>query len=400
MQEKLIIYLHANDLTEPSWAVLNGDGTVRQSAYRDAASGLAQIAEDKIIIVIVPQEEVLLTSAQLPKMPRSRLLQAVPYALEDELIAEVDTLHFALGENTSDHLPIAVVAHEKMRQWLDVLNTWNIKPDVMIPAAFALPHTENVWHVAMHEMAIVRMGVMRGFACDKKNLAVILEAANASASLPSVLRINHYAFETANDTLSMTLPIAIEEDASKAEDMINDFAQDVDVAAINLLQGVYAVKKSKLPQMNKIWRITSGLAIAWVLLLFLYPAVSYFVLKQRLSTINSQMAQIYKRHFPQANSLVAPKIRMQEKLQNLNEAMGENRVLLLLGYLGKAANTTSNIKFNRLDFQNGQLTLELTAATSEDFSAFTDYLNQQGLNVKQQNANLNGARINATLLVE
>jgi hypothetical protein len=46
------------------------------------------------------------------------------------------------------------------------------------------------------------------------------------------------------------------------------------------------------------------------------------------------------------------------------------------------------------------MTLELTAQSSEDFSAFTDFLSQNSLSVKQQNANLAGTRVNASVVVE
>src|SRR5689334_16197691 len=131
MQEKLIIYLNPTDLNLPSWAVVAADGVVRQSAHRDHATGLAHIAEGKEIIAIVPAEDVLLTKIQLPKMNRARLMQAVPFALEDELIADVDTLHFAVGEYEADkELTVAVVAQEKMQQWLGMLSSWQLKADV------------------------------------------------------------------------------------------------------------------------------------------------------------------------------------------------------------------------------------------------------------------------------
>jgi hypothetical protein len=90
---------------------------------------------------------------------------------------------------------------------------------------------------------------------------------------------------------------------------------------------------------------------------------------------------------------------MEEKLQKLRANIGENRLLLLMGYVGKAMSATPSITLKRIEFQNNQLTAELTAATSEDVAAFTDFLTQQGLTVKQQNANLAGTRINATVVI-
>ena len=61
------------------------------------AAALAEAALDRINIVIVPSEDVLVTTVTLPKMNRSRLLQAIPYALEEQVIEDVDTMHFAAG---------------------------------------------------------------------------------------------------------------------------------------------------------------------------------------------------------------------------------------------------------------------------------------------------------------
>ena len=353
------------------------------------------------LLSLVPSEDVLLTTTQLPKMSRARLAQAVPFALEDELIADVDTLHFAVSEYQSEgSLRIAVVAHDKMKQWLTLLQSWQIKPDYVVPSIFALPFIENSWTVALtREIAIVRTGAFEGVACYRDNLSeVLLAVLTVSSSL--LVRINNYTNLSLATELQQVLLISIEEECLKEDEIIRSVAEDVDASRINLLQGIYAVKKTKLPQMNKIWKLASGLAIAWVALLFLYPTISYFVLKHRMSGIDTQIAEIYKRNFPQANNVVAPKLRIQEKLQNLNEQMGENRVLLLLGYLGKGMSEIPNIKLSRFDFQNNQVTLELTASTSEDLSAFTNFLTQQGLNVNQQNAVLNGSRVNTTLIVD
>ena len=44
--------------------------------------------------------------------------------------------------------------------------------------------------------------------------------------------------------------------------------------------------------------------------------------------------------------------------------------------------------------------MELSAASPDDVNAFTEFLTQHGLTARQQNANLTGGRINATVVVE
>lgn len=399
MQEKLIIYLHAHDLASPGWAVVDAQGLVSQSAYQDSPDGLAAIAEGKEVIVWVPSQDVVLTQVTLPKMSRTRLAEALPFALEEQLIADVETLHFAHGEHQPDQaLSVMIVAHEKMQAWLSQLRAWNIEPHCLLPDMYGLPVVEGVWHIVINDLALVRTGPSQGFACDKNNLPALLEL-TASTALPERIAIHNYSGQA--HAIQIDMPTLIQEEHISREQFLSDLSRmGQSLPSKNLLQGKYAVKKSRLPQVDKLWKAITYVSCALIALLFLYPLTSYFILKQRVNSIDQEIAQIYKRQFPQAKNVVAPKMRMEEKLQKVSASRGESRLLSLLSYVGKGMMATPNVKLKRFDFQNGLLALELMAASSDDFSAFTSYLSDQGLVVKQKNATLAGERINATLEIE
>ncbi len=400
MQEQLIIFLHTYDSTRPSWVVMEADSSIKQCIRHGNPDELTFAAAEKEIIVLVPAEDVLLTVAKLPKMSRARFSQALPYALEEQLTSDIDKLHFAHGETQADgELPVAVASIDKMQEWITLLQSWQIQADVLSPVSLALPFDSTTWHVVNNEMAIVRTGLYQGFACDKINLNPLLNMALTSATLiPEGVHVHHYTHETSAEPLLIQTKST--EDFNPPDAYLTDLARHVSQSpTINLLQGPYRVKKAKFPRRVKIWRATAYLAIAWVLLLFFYPTVSYFILRARVNNMETQIAQIYKRHFPQSSNIVAPKLRMEEKLQKLNTQIGENKFLLSIGLIGKGMLDTPSIKLKHLEFQNNELILELTAGSSDDIAKFTDYLTQRGLNVKQQNANLTGARISATLVI-
>lgn len=401
MQQKLIIYLHNHDSARPDWVELDAETGIKQHVRHGNAEELASLALDKKVIVIVPAQEVVLTSAKLPKMNRSRLAQALPYALEEQLIGDVETLHFVPGETQADgNLAIAIVSKEKMLEWQALLQSWKVQADVLIPSSMALPVEENTWVILLKDMAIVRMSEYQCFACDSNNLNEFLDIAlHSSEQKPQSIHIYNYV---QNETASaLKIPVDMKEELHDAERMEIDLARHAtQFPYINLLQGQFKTKKSRFPEMRKMWRTSIYLAIAWVVLLFLYPTISYFILKSRVSGIDVQIAEIYKRHFPQATSIVAPKLRMEEKLHKFSVQSGETRLMLLINYLGKGMMQTPSISLKRLDFQDNHLTLDLTAASSDDFSKFTEFLTQQGLNVKQQSANLIGVRVNAVITVE
>ena len=71
-------------------------------------AALAGAAE---IVVLVPGEDVLLTEARLSARNRAQLLQALPYAVEEQLLDPVEDLHFAATAG-GDPLGVAVVARD------------------------------------------------------------------------------------------------------------------------------------------------------------------------------------------------------------------------------------------------------------------------------------------------
>lgn len=361
---------------------------------------VARLAMDRRVIVIVPAQQVLLTSARLPKMNPSRLMQALPFALEDEVIDEVETLHFVAGAKQADeNLPVAIVSKEKMQAWLNQLQDMKVQPDVLMPATFALPFEVNNWVIALHEMAIVRMSEYQGFACESNNLNEFLQIAlNTSQNIPNEIHIYNYTQHAVASTLS--LPVKIREDFHEEKQFEKDIADNaLKHPYINLLQGVYKSRKSRFPEIQKSGKTASYLVAAFMGLLILYPLISWFILESRASRLDTQIAEIYKRNFPHSSSMVAPRLRMEEKLKQINGS-SENRLLILLAYLGDGMKNIPGIHLKRLNYQQGKLNLELSASSSEDFSAFSEFLMNSGLKLKQENVNLLGTEVSAMVTVE
>ncbi len=394
MQEKLLIYLHAHDLTQVGWATITEQGKVSQSAYQDSLQGLSQFAQGKQVVVILPGEDILFLSVVLPKLSYSKLLRVLPFALEEQLTTEVENLHFALGEKTAENeWLVAIVAKEKMQQWLALLNEEQIEPTLFISSLHTLPVKENTVTAYLHnEMAYVRINKHQAFACDRSNLRAALSNLTASN-----LEVCNYTQTLCSHELPKDWQIT--ESQLPQEAMLESMSQGLSYASLNLLQGNYAVKSSGIEH-NRLRKLLVFSSVAFISILFLYPLISYFILSQQVRQVENEINQIYKYHFPQAKRVVAPKMRLKEKRQKLLSSAGENRFLVALSKIGKNLHAVSGIKLTRFDFQNNQLIIYIVASNTQDFSAFTDNLTKQGLSFKQQNATLTGERIDATLLIE
>jgi general secretion pathway protein L len=406
MQESLVIYLHAKNLDHPSWILFDEEGMVKENQFQGKLEDLLPLSINRYVQVCVPAQDVLLTQTILQKMPRSRLRQVLPYALEEQLIDEIDQLHFAIGEEEAGSLSVAIVSHVKMHEWSNLLTTLGLKPNEMISFIHFLPEDSDTWHIMwLDELMCVRTSSQKGFAADPINLPALLELMLAEIKTTEhPKKIIYYADQPILPA-NLTLPheIKIEYQAMPPQECLRVAGslsrQKKSSQAINLLQGAYAIKHPGL-YANYIFKIGTYLLTAWIGLILAYPVFSYILLKTRINGMDKEIAAIYQYHFPNAANVIAPKLRMTDKLKKLQIETSQQPLFTYLNYLAEAKTAVPAITLKRMTYQEDQLILDVTAPASTDLSSFTNSLTQHGAAVKQQNANFTGSEINATLLIE
>ncbi|NJM13673.1 MAG: hypothetical protein HC889_19065, partial [Synechococcaceae cyanobacterium SM1_2_3] len=168
---------------------LDADGSIQRGPLTD----LAPQASGASLILIAPGEAVTLHRALLPSPKRSTWARAIPYALEDQVAEDIETLHFALSALPDGaHLPAAVVAHDALRGWLDRCNQAGLTPTAIVPEPLLLPWREGEWSVLLEpQRVVVRTGSWEGFATERDLLELLLNQAlvEAGDAKPQRLRV-------------------------------------------------------------------------------------------------------------------------------------------------------------------------------------------------------------------
>lgn len=380
MQKRIFIYLHTTPTLQASWIILDAFNKITASVERGELEKLT-VDKDCDVIVVVPTEDVLLTQVQLPKMSRSRLMQALPFALEEQLIADVSELHFAVGDYQEDGtFPVAVIAQTKMTAWIHLFSELGISPRAFIPDIFTLDYEAFTWNInSSHHCSVVRTARFGGFACEQENLNTLVQLKLAEESHSDSIAL-------ANTQYSETQLL---------ENLSQKFAT---LAFINLLQSQFHAKP-QASNTRKVWLTTCYLAIALVVLVFMRDSISYFILHQHAKKLDAAIAQIYHANFPQATSVVAPRDRMEQKLHALSGEISKNNFLALLSMIGKSI-SEAHVNIANMDFREQRVVLEISAASFDNLDAFTQALKKQGLAVKQQSAAEAGAGVKASLLIQ
>ena len=221
--------------------------------------GLWRIVDDRILAVdrswagpttvLVPSEDVLTLTVDLPFPTRAQRLNNLPYALEDAVAEPLPTLHFALGQEVAPRRHIAgVVRHGRMQGWLTVLDAADLGTALLVPDALTLPvPPTGAWVVRVEgPRALVRTDNAAGFAVPLS----MLESAWAAAGRPRIVPLG--------DPLPGTLSEGVD-----ASVVVADPAGDplVVLPPLDLRQGPYAAARPTALSAGRTLALVAGIGV-------------------------------------------------------------------------------------------------------------------------------------------
>lgn len=357
MADTLLIRLATAGDGFRDWMLVDESGAGR-TPVREGAPEAGVVAGAARILVIVPGDDVLLSEARVPGRNRQRVLRAIPYALEEQLAADVETLHFAIGPmQEDDRYPVAVVDRARMEAWSALLSEHRIAAHQWVPETLALPFTEDGWSLMVEGgRVLVRSGAWAGFVSDLETFASLLALFVSRGEAPSVARLY------GGGSLEVE-GLAIE----TVEPLLNGLEVlgrgVVQGPLLDLLQGPYS-RSEEWGRILRPWKATAALLAAGLVLTGASTALDYYRLGQRQAQLEAEIVQVYRDTFPQARRIVNPRAQMEQQLRQLQRqagAGGKAGFLAMLADVGKILRNSKGIRINGATFRDGRLDLELLA---------------------------------------
>ncbi|MDA8561620.1 type II secretion system protein GspL [Gammaproteobacteria bacterium] len=391
--KKLLIYLSSSATDIASWIIYDQDGSIESINDQNNINLLRNTPKDIKTTVIITGEDVLLTTVTLPKLNKQKTIQALPFALEDKLIDDTNSLHFALGKKQENQkTPVAIISKEKLDRYLKLLKEVSITPNKVIPETLAIAYKKNHWQICiLDNKCVIRTSDFSGYVVEPENVLTILELEQQKPET-----INIYSASEIKINLN-SLNIKINKiKINNIFDVIKDYH---DNSYINLLQNKYLVTK-KTSLRNNIWAISGCITISWIALLFLTNIISFSLLNKNFDSLDKQINTIYNKNFPNSSSVVAPKKRMEEKLKKITSNTSNNNMLSQLSIIGESLHNSGNLKIDQLTFNGNSYSLKISTSTFKELRDFVESIRKKNLKVKQQNASINDQKITANLIIQ
>lgn len=369
MRERLIIRLLSGDSNNVSWIQLNDQNEATTPEHFGSIEEAAALGHGRYVTLLAPSSEVVLTETEVPAIKKGRLQQIIPFALEEHVCEDINSLHFALGERDSEtgKIPVAIVSRRFMEHWRVAIRDSGLHPHEIIPDMLALPLAENEWTVLIDtDIVLVRTGPVSGFSCDRENLVDILNHAIATTreARPHSLRLFDYSGGTLELEELEQLPPDLELNFDDPDDMssaIFTLGRHAEAtSSINLLSGNY----SQQHELSKIWSPWRTAAI-FVGVLILVQLISSVIQIQHLKglekNIRNEQVSIYKKTFPDKKRPPRfPRKQMQSELKSL-KGSGDASASDLLDILSpvSAILKMNNAEIQNMNFRSGNLDLDI-----------------------------------------
>jgi type II secretion system protein L len=387
---KTTLFLYAAGDDQLSWQAV-ADGSIVHGTASDVAADTS--TRDADLVLVVPAQKVLLRDVAFAPQERRLLRQTVPYSLEEQLIDDVDSQHFALGTVHGNEIPVAIVHKQWLRDWLQKCTQAGLDIKRALPEQLLLPYRANCWTLCVEPQRwLVRVSAYRGFALEPESAALALQLLlDNAAEIPQQLLVQS---EQPLELLLSQLPELLR----GSVEVLDKVEPAADSPLIDLLQGIFA---RTLPW-RRWWQQWQLAAIALLIAVVVHAVVlgiAHNRLNKQNLALRQQIEAAYRTVEPRG-VVNDPELQLRRKLKALQGHQGSG-VMPLLQQVGGALKKIDAVGVQNLTYseQQGELRVSVTAATFKDVEAVRAAIAATGLNAQLVGSNTDGDKTRAQLRI-
>jgi len=384
MQKTVLVHLHDVTLNSVSWVFAKEEGVAVTEAQVGNLHDLSTICAGHKVALIIPSTLLTFAQVQLPVTDRERMLRALPYAMEDRIIDDIDNMHFSINAWNNNQASLSAISRQQMDNLIERFNSAGIIPDYIIPDIFLVPFTRGCWTVLVtNKYALIRTDEFSGLSIDNYNLqqGLTLNLSQAS-SLPTSINIIHkndVEDFSSNKLLPDFTDISISNTEYKNEYVTLFQDNYSDNLPFNLLQGSY----SKHEQIANIWRSWRPVTVFSIIMFVLYTlsiSIDIYKLNKQITDVDNKIMTLFKKTLPDTRKIINPKAQLLQRISELNKnsSGSESGFLPLLAKSASSITGNKNIKLNSMTYKNGKLDIELIIDTFQNLDTLKSKIESKG----------------------
>jgi len=393
MAEFVVIRLGRDNDSMVEWIVADDHGTRRSQPFRGALTDAAPLVQGRPVIALIPATEALTTTVNLPARSGSKLNAALPYALEEQVASDVDTMHFAAGDRRESGIrPVAAVARAQLDGWLARLEEVGIVPWKIIPENYGLARIPGTMSVLVDDDRV--------FFNDGEDTEFVMQGANPSDALVAAGILADRTDDDAPPEPSGHLIVYC--NAADEERLSHDWialrhelhSVDINLLAdgalprlavtvasgqgVNLMQGRYG-PKADYGSWLRPWSKAAILLLTLVIIGFAGKGVDYYRLTQEEAALRAQFTQEYLQFNPNASTdIVDPMAIVNSMKRSLGTGTAPQVFLPSIRELATAMQQNAEAKVEAVSYRAGVVDIRVISPDVETVGNIQKALSASG----------------------
>ena len=413
MAELFVLRLGRQPDRQVGWIVADDDGTRRSPPSAGTLAEAAAGVQGRPVIVLVPATEALTTTVDLPIRSGPRLLSALPYALEEHIATDVESMHFAAGDKReSGRRPVAAISREALEAWLDQLDEVGIQPWKVIPETYGLARIPGTMSVLVDDDCVLfNDGADLEFALDgaKPSDALVasdhLEERSDDAPPEQSGHLVVYCSAADEERLSHDW-IALRHELHSVDiNLLSDGALPrlaVTVASgagVNLLQGRYG-PKADYGSWLRPWHRAAILLVTLMIVGFGAKAADYWRLSQEEAALQAQFASAFQQIRPGSGDILDPVAAVNSIKRSLGTSTTTPVFLASLSVLAAALVSNDDVDVEAVSYRAGVIDVRITSPDVETVGNIQKAVSASGqFTASIQSSDRVGERINSRIQI-
>lgn len=317
----------------------------------------------KITTLFIPGEWVSCFNIELPPQLKRQAKQAIPFALEDQLLNDITEVECLFKQDASGATFVYVIKKNHLSEIKNLLKQASVETEYIYPDFLCVPYDNSVSAAIFNGRLLIRNSVYQGYSFTYKKLEDIAYQLKTLTQLSNFQKPEKIYFFDSNaekETAALfeeVKTVSCNAAFIEAEQFFKEHHK-------NLISLVEEKNRAWTHLKNNQWVINSMALTVLLLLSFIF---SYYLLirhyENQTLMVNQQINQLAQVIFPNAVENIDPVLQVQKSIAQRN-IRADKGFLLILGNIQNILSPyliNKSIFIDAIDFNNNQLTLTITS---------------------------------------
>jgi general secretion pathway protein L len=353
------------------WVLVTTDGQVQDQGECAHAAQIPLPEPSVPVTAVVPTAQAPSYQLKLAARSRKKLMQALAYALEEQVAEDVGELHVTLTtwDRATGQVTVTACRKDLLSKWISTLEDAGLVVSRVVPEWSLIPlHTDTRWTLVVRDQELLLHSPKEGGFLLGMDMLETWWSTQREADPPVAV----------SDRALVDRLLALGATHAHHWGTGNQLPDWIAVQAregLDLRQGEFAVAGTRSPW-HRLWPAAAALAGGAILLLAV-QAAEYWHLRQQAVQQRAQVQQIYQQAFPGARPARHPRAEYERRLAALQGNASAGEFLYLLQQLTSAVLGTG-LQVQDLRFSDGRLTTALNAPDFESIEHLKQILEARG----------------------